>query len=157
MWLASHFASGVLLRDSLKGERKAIRWPLIVLGAFVFHWLFDSTNVAHILQQMAWWQQAIIISWNFLWLGTICYRCRRRKHWGYILAGLIGWLIWDIEWLVPGLAGGAGWIHQLKQFSKIPGQVQLSFPQGCILEFCWMAILTIISLPSLSKKRPQVM
>ena len=148
MWLGPHFAFSVLQRDALAREPRGIRWPLIVIGAFFSHWLLDSTGVAHTLERMLLWQQALIISWNTLWVGTIIWRCRRRQHWGYILAGLIGWLIWDIEWLfVPG--GGYGWIHQLKKLTTMGGEIP--FPGGAILEFCWMAILAAISLPTLRR------
>jgi hypothetical protein len=70
MWMTTHIATGTWIYDATWGERKWLRWVLLVCAGFVSHWLLDSTAVYHYFTWGNWWDYAFV-SWQaigLIWL-----------------------------------------------------------------------------------------
>jgi hypothetical protein len=152
MWMTTHIATGAVIYDSTWGEKKWLRWLLIVLGGFVSHWLLDSTAVYHYFTWDNWWDYAFV-GWQAIGLIWLLLWC----SWRQILAGFIAWLSWDIEWLFRyfGWVGQEGFIHKYLLATSSPGY-HITEPVAATLEGLLLLALIWLARPNKWKKKKDV-
>jgi len=154
VWLASHICMGAVLYEGTKAERKWLCWLLVCIGGFVSHWLLDSVPVVHTLEILPKPWLGLILFWNFAAVAGLWWLCTLRKRRfrklippNHILAGLVAWLIWDIEHLF----GIGSPLHQtLLGLTATP---KIENPSNCILELLFIMIGVLVAAPILLRRR----
>ena len=143
MWASTHIAAGTLVYDATWGEKRWLRWALIVFGGFATHWLLDSTAVYHFFTWHNWWDYAFAAG-QVAAFGVLVAWCGPRQ----LVAGIIAWLSWDIEWVFRyfGWLGQEGFLHRYLLATSSSGQ-HFTEPVSAALEATLLVALVWLSRP----------
>lgn len=154
MFLASHMMAGGLVFDSVRTERRWLKWLLFIVGAYLFHFLMDSTPVWH---DMNWpWDawQWFVAAWNGFWVCLWLWQLDRPRPWTRwlkkvfakrLLIGGIGWLSLDIFWLYRPWGS---WLHGLA-----PNMGRWADPMSFIWEAAFIGIVCWLGFRQISRRR----
>lgn len=143
MWAVTHIGFGTTVYDTIRHEKKWLRWTLLVAAGFVGHWLLDSTAVYHSLDRWQWWDY-LFVTWQGIGLLWLLWWC----GWKQVLSGVIAWLIWDIEWAFRaiGWVGQDGFLHKYLLGLSSTGY-HFDSPVTAILEGLLLAVFIWLSRP----------
>jgi len=154
MWLASHVIAGAWIYDSVRNERVWLRWLLVVVAGFLTHWLLDSVPVVHTLEILPPQWLGLVLFWNFGAVAGLWYLCVLRKRGlrklmppNHILAGLVAWLIWDIEHLF----GIGSPLH--RTLLGLTAAPKIENPANCVLELLFITVGVLVAAPILLRRR----
>lgn len=155
MWMTTHIAFGTTIYDSIRHERKWLRWVLLVVGGFLSHWLLDSTAIYHFFTWDTWWDY-FFVAWQGIGLLWLLWWC----GWKQVLLGIIAWLTWDIEWPIIWALGGVdivsvttyqqGFFHKyLLSWSST--NIHFATPYTAVFECLLVAVFVWLSRPKMKR------
>lgn len=160
MWASSHVAVGIAIYEGVKDRPRWVKWPVVVAGGFISHWLLDSIPIYHDIDTPLAKSVAvtagccIALLW---WLSSRQYHGWQRILSPQMIAGAIAWLIWDYEWIFP-----LGW-HRYLHFKLLSwtaaGMVRPPVDHSVLIELLLISTVMLITVPRLigaRKREPQV-
>ena len=157
MWAASHVTIGAVIYESVEDEPRWLKWPLVVIGGFISHWLLDSVGVYHDLDELKWYNLLFILFNVIVIIGLWWLAARRYSSLLYkilpphILAGLIAWFIWDLEWVMP-----SWWPNVHDYFVSRTWSGSRTDPESAILECLFMFVMMLLAAPKLLSQRKKL-
>ena len=150
MWAASHVTIGAVIYESVEDEPRWLKWPLVVIGGFVSHWLLDSVGVYHDLSDLRWYD-VLFIFFNVVAIIGLWLLAGRRFSGLYykilpphMLAGLLAWFMWDLEWVMP-----SWWPNIHDELISLTWSGSRPDPESAILESIFMFVMMLLAAPRL--------
>ncbi len=112
MFLSTHVAAGAAVYLAVRDRRWYVKYPVVLLGGFISHYVLDSVISYHEMPLDTWWGLSLL-AFQIVCLMAIWYTAadRAQIRWQVfwppeILSGLWAWLSWDWEWIF-----GIHWLH----------------------------------------------
>ena len=150
MWASSHVAVGVAIYEGVKDKPRWVKWPVVVVGGFISHWLLDSIGVYHDLDTpfakliAALAGCCIALLW---WLSSRQYQGWQKILPPPMISGAIAWLIWDYEWIFP--LGDNRWLHFELLSHTAAGMVRPTEAHSTLIELLLTLTVMFMAIPRL--------
>jgi hypothetical protein len=134
MFAGSHFLGGAGIDRLAEGKPAWIKWPAVIGGGFLSHYVLDSVACYHAMTAQTW-ENAVLADVQIAAVASYLVSCALTREWKGIASGFWAWMSWDwervfdVNWLLPRLMlrqlRGYPLLHLADQLSGVDEDAEL--------------------------------